>query len=52
MAISALRFLYKVSLKKDWTFEDIIPAPKKPQKLYDFLGTEDHGRSGLRFSIG
>jgi site-specific recombinase XerD len=33
IAVSALRFLYKVSLKKDWTFEDIIPAPKKPQKL-------------------
>ena len=30
MAISALRFLYKVTLKKDWTFADIIPAPKKP----------------------
>ena len=25
-AVAALRFLYKVSLKKDWTFEDIIPA--------------------------
>jgi len=33
IAVSALRFLYKVSLKKDWTFEEIIPAPKKPQKL-------------------
>ncbi len=33
IAVSALRFLYKVSLKKDWRFEDIIPAPKKPQKL-------------------
>src|SRR5207244_9220688 len=33
MAISALRFLYKVTLKKDWTFADIIPAPKKPQTL-------------------
>jgi site-specific recombinase XerD len=31
IAISALRFLYKVTLKKDWTFADIIPAPKKPQ---------------------
>jgi integrase/recombinase XerD len=29
MAISALRFLYKVTLKKDRTFEDIIPAPQK-----------------------
>jgi len=33
IAIAALRFLYKVSLKKDWIFEDVIPAPKKPQKL-------------------
>lgn len=33
IAVAALRFLYKVSLKKDWTFEDVIPAPKKPQKL-------------------
>jgi len=33
IAIAALRFLYKVSLKKDWSFEDVIPAPKKPQKL-------------------
>ena len=32
-AVAALRFLYKVSLKKDWTFEDVIPAPKKPEKL-------------------
>ena len=33
IAVAALRFLYKVTLKKDWTFEDIIPAPKKPQTL-------------------
>src|ERR1700693_4895293 len=33
IAVAALRFLYKVSLKKDWTFEDVIPAPKKPQRL-------------------
>jgi len=33
IAISALRFLYRITLKKDWTFEDIIPAPKKPQTL-------------------
>ena len=33
IAVAALRFLYKVSLKKDWTFEDVSPAPKKPQKL-------------------
>ena len=33
IAVAALRFLYKVSLKKDWTFADVLPTPKKPQKL-------------------
>src|SRR5713226_7335155 len=32
-AISALRFLYKVTLKKTWAIDDVIPAPKKPQRL-------------------
>jgi len=41
IAISALRFLYEVTLKKDWTFEDIIPAPKKPQALPVILSPED-----------
>src|SRR5436305_15017626 len=30
IAVAALRLLYKVSLKKNWTFEDVIPAPNKP----------------------
>ena len=33
IAVAALRFLYKVTLKKDWRFDEIIPAPKKPQTL-------------------
>lgn len=33
IAIAALRFLYKVTLKKDWQFDQVIPAPKKPQML-------------------
>jgi site-specific recombinase XerD len=41
IAISALRFLYKVTLKKDWIFEDIIPAPKKPQTLPVVLSPEE-----------
>ena len=41
LAVSALRFLYKVSLKRDWTLEDIIPAPKKPQKLPVVLSPEE-----------
>lgn len=41
IATAALRFLYKVSLKKHWTFEDVIPAPKKPQKLPVVLSPEE-----------
>lgn len=41
IAVAALRFLYKVSLKKNWTFEDAIPAPKKPQKLPVVLSPEE-----------
>ncbi len=41
IAVAALRFLYKVSLKKDWTFEDVIPAPKKPQRLPVVLSPEE-----------
>jgi integrase/recombinase XerD len=41
IAVAALRFLYKVSLKRDWTFEDVIPAPKKPQRLPVVLSPEE-----------
>jgi integrase/recombinase XerD len=41
IAVAALRFLYKISLKKDWTFEHVIPAPKKPQKLPVVLSPEE-----------
>jgi integrase/recombinase XerD len=41
IAVAALRFLYKVSLKKDWRFEDVIPAPKKPQTLPVVLSPEE-----------
>jgi integrase/recombinase XerD len=41
IAVAALRFLYKVSLKKDWSFEDMIPAPKQPQKLPVVLSSEE-----------
>ncbi len=33
IAVAALRFLYKITLHKDWRLEEIIPTPKKPQKL-------------------
>jgi site-specific recombinase XerD len=41
IAVAALRFLYKVSLKRDWQFGDVIPAPKKPQKLPVVLSPEE-----------
>jgi integrase/recombinase XerD len=37
IAVSAIRFLYKVTLKKDWAFEEAIPTCKKPQKLPTIL---------------
>jgi integrase/recombinase XerD len=33
IAVCALRFLYKVTLKQPWSFDDLIPAPKKPRRL-------------------
>src|SRR5215471_14027390 len=41
IAVAALRFLYKVSLKRDWPFDDVIPAPKKPQRLPVVLSPEE-----------
>jgi len=41
IAVSALRFLYKVTLKKDWPFDEVIPAPKKPQTLPVVLSPEE-----------
>ncbi len=33
MAVSALRFLYMVTLKRAWRVDAVIPAPKRPQTL-------------------
>jgi site-specific recombinase XerD len=41
IAIAALRFLYRVTLKKDWSFADFIPAPKVPKKLPIVLSPEE-----------
>ncbi len=41
IAVSALRFLYKVTLKKDWPLDDMIPAPKKPQTLPVVLSPDE-----------
>lgn len=41
IAVAALRFLYKISLKRDWPFDEVIPAPKKPQRLPVVLSPEE-----------
>ena len=41
IAVCALRFLYKVTLKKPWSFDDQIPAPKKPRLLPVVLSPDE-----------
>src|SRR3990172_6111524 len=41
IAVAALRFLYKVTLRRDWILEEVIPAPKKPQTLPVVLSPEE-----------
>jgi integrase/recombinase XerD len=41
VATAALRFLYKITLKRNWSLEEVIPAPKKPQKLPVVLSPEE-----------
>jgi len=41
VAVSALRFVYRVTLQKRWSFDDVIPAPKKPQALPVVLSPQE-----------
>lgn len=41
IAIASLRFLYKITLKKDWRFDLFIPTPKKPKALPVVLSPEE-----------
>jgi site-specific recombinase XerD len=41
IAVCALRFLYKVTLKQPWSFDDLIPAPKKPRRLPVVLSPDE-----------
>jgi len=40
-AVAAIRFLYKVTLKRSWLFEEAIPTCKKPQTLPVILSPEE-----------
>ena len=33
IAVAALRFFYRVTLKRDWDIEAILPTPRQPKKL-------------------
>ena len=41
IAVAGLRFFYRVTLKRDWSFEEVLPLPKKPQKLPVILSPEE-----------
>ena len=41
VAVGALRFLYKVTLKKDWPIATIIPTPKRQTKLPVVLSQDE-----------
>jgi len=41
VAVSALRFLYKITLKRNWSLDEVIPTPQKPQKLPVILSPEE-----------
>ncbi len=44
VAVSALRFLYGVTLRKDWDIPEVLPAPKRPRKLHVVPGPPEVGQ--------
>ncbi len=41
VAVAAIRFLYKVTLKRDWCIEEIVPTCRKPQRLPAVLSRDE-----------
>jgi site-specific recombinase XerD len=41
VAVSAIRFLYRVTLKQPWDFDEVVPSPKKPRTLPIILSPEE-----------
>jgi integrase/recombinase XerD len=41
VAVAALRFLYRVTLKRPWDLDEIVPSPKKPRDLPIVLSPEE-----------
>jgi site-specific recombinase XerD len=44
VAVSAIRFLYKITLKRTWDVEEVVPTCRKPQKLPAVLSQEEVAR--------
>lgn len=44
VAVAAIRFLYKITLKRDWNIDEVIPACRKPQKLPVVMSPEEVNR--------
>jgi site-specific recombinase XerD len=43
IAVAALRFLYKVTLHKGWSLEDISPPPRNPRNCPSFSAQKRFG---------
>jgi site-specific recombinase XerD len=41
VVVAALRFLYKITLKKEWVIEEVIPSSKAPKSLPVVLSPEE-----------
>jgi integrase/recombinase XerD len=41
VAVSAIRFLYRVTLGRPWDFDEVMPSPKKPRTLPIILSPEE-----------
>lgn len=41
VVVAAIRFLYKVTLKRDWRIDEIVPTCRKPQRLPVVLSRDE-----------
>lgn len=41
VAVAALRFLYTVTLKQAWRLDEVLPVPRRPQRLPVVLSPEE-----------
>jgi len=41
VAVAALRFMYRVTLKRPWDFDAVVPSPKRPRSLPIILSPQE-----------